>query len=70
MATSSITHNFVITDPEAIERFANAVEESYQESLVAKPKKDYKITLVRDHDEFVRFMERRERIQDAKSTSL
>ena len=28
MATSSITHNFEIKNPEAAERFANAIEES------------------------------------------
>ena len=33
MATSSITKNFYITEPEQVEKFANAVEECYQESL-------------------------------------
>ena len=28
MAESSITHNFVISDPEAVERFVNALEQS------------------------------------------
>ena len=31
MATSSITHNFIITDPDEIERFAKALEESAAE---------------------------------------
>ena len=36
MATSSITKNFYISDPEQVEKFANAVEECYQESLTRK----------------------------------
>ena len=34
MATSSITRNFVVEGEEQVEMFANAIEESYQESLV------------------------------------
>ena len=33
MATSSITRNFVVEGEEQVEMFANAIEESYQESL-------------------------------------
>ena len=33
MATSSITKNFIISDEKQIELFANAIEESYEESL-------------------------------------
>lgn len=33
MATSSITKNFIIETKDQIEKFANAVEESYLESL-------------------------------------
>ena len=33
MATSSITKNFVISGEKQVEKFANAIEESYQESL-------------------------------------
>ena len=36
MATSSITRNFVVEGEEQVELFANAIEESYQESLVRK----------------------------------
>lgn len=36
MATSSITKNFVIETKEQAEKFANAIEESYQESLLKK----------------------------------
>ena len=33
MATSSITRNFVVEGEEQVELFANAIEESWQESL-------------------------------------
>ena len=33
MATSSITKNFIVSGTEQAERFANALEESYKESL-------------------------------------
>ena len=33
MATSSITKNFVVEGEEQVQMFANAIEESYQESL-------------------------------------
>ena len=36
MATSSITRNFVVEGEEQVEMFANAIEESWQESLVRK----------------------------------
>ena len=34
MATSSITRNFVVEGESQVEMFANAIEESWQESLV------------------------------------
>ncbi|MBO6291165.1 MAG: hypothetical protein J6N51_02735 [Selenomonas sp.] len=37
MATSSITHNFFITDPKAAERFVLALEESEEEAKHRKP---------------------------------
>ena len=36
MATSSILKNFIISDNEQAEIFANAIEASYQESLQVK----------------------------------
>ncbi len=33
MAASSITKNFVVSGQKQVEMFANAIEESYQESL-------------------------------------
>ena len=38
MATSSITKNFIIETKDQVEKFANAVEESYLESLNRKRK--------------------------------
>lgn len=38
MATSSITKNFLIETKDQVEKFANAVEESYLESLNRKRK--------------------------------
>lgn len=38
MATSSITKNFIIETKDQAEKFANAVEESYLESLNRKRK--------------------------------
>ena len=37
MATSSITHNFVIEGKERVERFANAVEASWNEEVSEWP---------------------------------
>ncbi|MBO6178782.1 MAG: hypothetical protein J6O04_06390 [Selenomonadaceae bacterium] len=39
MATSSITHNFFITDPAAVERFVKALDEAEEEKRNRKPKK-------------------------------
>lgn len=36
MATSSITRNFIVEGEEQAEIFANAIEESWQESLTRK----------------------------------
>ena len=49
MATSSIFHDFVITDTEAIERYVNALEQSYnekleREKLPQQPKISHEIT--------------------------
>ena len=37
MATSSITHNFFITDPKAAERFVQALEEAEEEAKHRRP---------------------------------
>ncbi len=42
MAASSITKNFVVSGEKQVEMFANAIEESYQESLT-RPQSDKSI---------------------------
>ena len=37
MATSSITHNFVISNPESVKRFIAAVEEAEYDRLPERP---------------------------------
>lgn len=59
MTTSSITHNFIISGKDKVEKFANAIEESYQESLNRPPTKNIRITYLTDTEEIKRFMEKR-----------
>ena len=47
MATSSITKTFIVEGKEQAEKFANAIEESYQESLHRKTTPDFEITYLR-----------------------
>lgn len=61
MATSSITKNFVVSGAKQVEKFANAIEESYQESLHRAPASDLKITHLRGADEVKKFMARRKK---------
>lgn len=61
MATSSITKNFVVSGAKQVEKFANAIEESYQESLHRAPASDLKITHLRGADEVKKFMKRRKK---------
>ena len=61
MAISSITKNFVVSGSEQAEMFANAIEESYQESLHSSVVPDMGITYIRGKEEVKRFMERREK---------
>ena len=61
MPTSSITHNFVISGEDKVEKFINAIEESYQESLNRPPTKNMRITYLIDTEEIKRYMERRNR---------
>ena len=48
MATSSITHNFVIEGKERVERFANAVEASWNEVI---PKEEPVGRIIMDPEE-------------------
>ena len=59
MATSSITKNFVISGEKQAEMFANAIEESYQESLTRKKMPDMRITHLRGSEEVRKFMAKR-----------
>lgn len=59
MATSSITKNFVVSGTEQAEVFANAIEESYQESLSRSPDTDFRITHLRGSEEVKKFMAKR-----------
>ncbi len=64
MATSSITKDFVIEGKEQVEKFANAIKESYQESLLRKDEPEIKIrTLTPEEarDFLKKYMESRRR---------
>ena len=61
MATSSIKKNFVVSGADQVEKFANAIEESYQESLRSAPASDLKITHLRGADEVKKFMAKRKK---------
>ena len=59
MPTRSITKNFVVSGEEQVEKFANAIEESYQESLTRKKDSSLRITYLRDAAEVKEFLEKR-----------
>ena len=61
MATSSITKNFVVSGQGQVEKFANAIEESYQESLHRAPTPDLRITHLRGSEDVRIFMARRKK---------
>ena len=61
MATSSITKNFVISGEKQVEKFANAIEESYQESLHRAPTPNLGITYLKGSVEVKKFMARRKK---------
>jgi len=59
MAASSITKNFVVSGEKQVEMFANAIEESYQESITrAQSDKPVKYRELRDPDEIRALMEK------------
>lgn len=60
MPTSSITKNFVISGKEQVEKFANAIEESYQESLT-REKSDMHVAMLRG-EELREFMKKRKNL--------
>ena len=59
MPTGSITKNFVVSGEEQVEKFANAIEESYQESLTREKDSSLRITHLRDAAEVKKFLEQR-----------
>ena len=59
MTTESITKSFIVSGKEQIEKFANAIEESYQESLTRKKDSSLRITHLRDASEVKKFLEQR-----------
>lgn len=61
MATSSITKNFIVSGEKQVEMFANAIEESYQESLHRTPAPDMRITHLRGSEEVKKFMSKRKK---------
>ena len=59
MATSSITHNFVIKGKERVERFANAIEASWNEVIPERPKAGRLVTNPKELKEIMaKFAER------------
>lgn len=64
MVTSSITKNFVVAGTKQVEMFANAIEESYQESLHRAAAPDLKIEYLRDSEEVKKFMAKRKKAND------
>ena len=59
MSTESITKNFIVSGKKQVEKFANAIEESYQESLIRKKDSSLRITHLRDASEVKKFLEQR-----------
>ncbi|WP_315377045.1 hypothetical protein [Oribacterium sinus] len=59
MSTESITKNFIVSGKKQVEKFANAIEESYQESLTRKKDSSLRITHLRDSAEVKKFLEKR-----------
>lgn len=63
MATSSILKSFVVEGDAQVEKFADAIEKSYQESLVRKPTCIVKATRLRG-SAIREFMERRKYLNE------
>ncbi|MGN0325535.1 MAG: hypothetical protein ACI4DW_04445 [Lachnospiraceae bacterium] len=65
MATSSITKNFVVSGEKQVEIFANAIEESYQESLKrTQNTASFRYRELRDPAEIQKLMEKWKRAHD------
>jgi hypothetical protein len=59
MATSSITHNFVISNPESVERFVAAIDESARDPKLSHELPGRELT---DADEIMALMEKRKKL--------
>lgn len=59
MSTESITKNFIVSGKKQVEKFANAIEESYQESLTREKDSSLRITHLRDAAEVKEFLKKR-----------
>ena len=59
MATSSITHNFVISDPESVERFIKALDETDRDRTLVPDPPGRELT---DPEEIAAFMKRRNKL--------
>ena len=64
MATSSIKKNFVVSGEKQVEKFANAIEESYHDSLHRVSTHDLNITHLKGASEIKKFMARRKNVND------
>ena len=58
MATSSITHNFVVSDPESVKRFIQAIEEAEYDRA---PKQTLPGRQLTDSDEILALMSKRKK---------
>ncbi len=58
MATSSITHNFIISDEKAIERFIRAIEESEAERETRNETHSGRVSLATDEQEIIKITEK------------
>ena len=61
MATSSITKNFVVSGERQVEMFANAIDESYKESVNRTQAPDLGITHLRGSEAIKEFMAKRKK---------
>jgi hypothetical protein len=61
MPASSITKHFIVEGKEQVEQFADAIEKSYQESLIRKPEPRLNITYLRTPEQLQKFLEKRKK---------
>lgn len=61
METSSINKNFIVSGQRQVEKFVNAIEESYQESLHRASTPDLRITHLLGSEEIKNFMAKRKK---------